>query len=96
MKSEWNGMYFNFVPYKDTDLHVLAAFEDIQVMLEDHIVKTMTMKGSPFIGPFETQVSEWDQQLVSLTGDTIQKHLFAMRLLLRDRSCMDRVKLFDD
>ena len=34
------------------------------MLLEDHIVKTMTMKGSPFIGPFEQDVMEWDQKLV--------------------------------
>ncbi|KAL8620382.1 hypothetical protein ACOMHN_013007 [Nucella lapillus] len=63
MKSEWASMHFNFTPYKDTGLSILSSFEDIQVLLEDHIVKTMTMKGSPFIGPFETEVTQWDQTL---------------------------------
>ena len=57
-------MNFVFVPYKDTNLSVLASPDDVQVLLEDHIVKTTTMKGSPFIGPFEEQVNEWDVTLV--------------------------------
>ena len=65
MKSEWEAMNFNFVPYKDTDVNILSAFDDIQVLLDDHIVKTTTMKNSPFIKPFETEINEWDQRLVS-------------------------------
>ncbi|KAL3852322.1 hypothetical protein ACJMK2_015979 [Sinanodonta woodiana] len=52
MKNDWKNMHFSFVPYKDTKL-------------EDHIVKTTTMKGSPFIGPFETEVNQWDHLLAA-------------------------------
>lgn len=64
MKQDWKNMNFTFVPYKDTKLSVLASPDDIQVLLEDHIVKTTTMKGSPFIGPFEEEVNQWDITLV--------------------------------
>lgn len=64
MRDDWSNMTFTFVSYKDTDVSILASFDDIQVLLEDHIVKTMTMKGSPFIGPFEKEIGEWDQNLV--------------------------------
>ena len=58
-------MNFAFVPYKDTEISILASPDDVQVLLEDHIVKTTTMKGSPFIGPFEEEVNQWDITLVS-------------------------------
>ena len=64
MQNDWANMHFNFTSYKDTGLSILSSFDDIQVLLEDHIVKTMTMKGSPFIGPFEAEVTAWDQKLV--------------------------------
>ena len=67
MKDDWSNMHFNFVPYKDTGINILSAPEDIQVLLDDHIVKTTTMKGSPFIGPFEKEVNEWDNLLVGVT-----------------------------
>ena len=60
-------MNFTFVPYKDTNISILSSPDDIQVLLEDHIVKTTTMKGSPFIGPFEDEVNQWDITLVRLT-----------------------------
>ena len=65
MKTEWEAMFFTFVPYKDTGISILSAIDDIQVMMEDHTVKTTTMKGSPFIGPFEKEVNIWDKKLVS-------------------------------
>ena len=51
--------------YQDTEISILASPDDVQVLLEDHIVKTTTMKGSPFIGPFEEEVNQWDITLVS-------------------------------
>ncbi|XP_041114316.1 dynein heavy chain 3, axonemal-like isoform X3 [Polyodon spathula] len=34
-----------------------------KVLLEDHVVKTTTMKGSPFIAPFEEQLLSWEARL---------------------------------
>ncbi|XP_033114673.1 dynein heavy chain 3, axonemal-like isoform X5 [Anneissia japonica] len=60
MKSDWEEMNFNFTQYKDTQLSILSAPDDIQVLLEDHVVKTSTMRGSPFIAPFETEIKDWE------------------------------------
>ncbi|XP_056430455.1 dynein axonemal heavy chain 3-like [Hyla sarda] len=63
MKADWEDVCFVFSPYKDGDSHVLAAVDEIQVLLEDHIVKTTTMKGSPFIAPFEKEILSWEAKL---------------------------------
>ena len=65
MKNEWENMSFTFVPYKDTSFYILASFEDIQTLLDDHYVKTVTMKNSPFVLPFEKEVNSWCNELVS-------------------------------
>ncbi len=49
-------MIFTLNPYRGTDTKVLSQIEDVQNMLDDHIVKTQTMRGSPFIKPFEDKM----------------------------------------
>lgn len=70
-------MFFTFIPYKETGVSILSAFDDIQVLLDDHIVKATTMKGSPFIAPFEADINEWDTKLVNIVGN----------IQLIDKSC---------
>ncbi|XP_028407226.1 dynein heavy chain 3, axonemal-like [Dendronephthya gigantea] len=66
MKTEWDNVQFTFVAYRETGVSILSAVDDIQILLEDQIVKTQTMKGSPFIGPFETEIGEWEDQLLTI------------------------------
>lgn len=54
---------FGLVPYRETGTFVLQAVDEIQAVLDDQIVKTQTMIGSPFIGPFEQQARAWEQRL---------------------------------
>ncbi|XP_030856161.1 dynein heavy chain 3, axonemal-like [Strongylocentrotus purpuratus] len=63
MKSDWETVHFSFTGYKDTNLSILGAPDDVQVLIEDHVVKTATMRGSPFIAPFEAELKEWEIRL---------------------------------
>ena len=51
-------------PHRESDTWVLTAVEDIQFLLDDHIVKTQSMRSSPFIKPIEAEVVRFTFELL--------------------------------
>ncbi|XP_074238057.1 dynein axonemal heavy chain 3 isoform X3 [Saimiri boliviensis] len=64
MKLDWINVMFTFVKYRDTDTSILCVVDDIQMLLDDHVIKTQTMCGSPFIKPIEAECRKWEEKLV--------------------------------
>ncbi|VDN16770.1 unnamed protein product [Dibothriocephalus latus] len=68
MKEDWKNMSFELLPYRDTGVCILSAVDDIQVLLDDHIIKAQTMRSSPYIKPFETEMKKWEDKLISMNS----------------------------
>ncbi|XP_055681851.1 dynein axonemal heavy chain 7 [Lutzomyia longipalpis] len=66
MVDEWTDMAFTINPYRDSGTFILSAIDDIQVLLDDHIIKTQSMKNSPYIKPFAKEILAWETTLVLL------------------------------
>eukprot|EP00048_Salpingoeca_helianthica_P012895 m.192407 g.192407 ORF g.192407 m.192407 type:complete len:3920 (+) comp15437_c5_seq100:290-12049(+) len=66
MKGEWAEIEFTMVAYRDSGTFILSSIDEIQMLLDDQVVKTQTMLGSPFVKPFEEEMREWNTTLVTL------------------------------
>eukprot|EP00906_Rhabdomonas_costata_P002297 RCo003671 len=64
MQLEWKNVQFELAPHAGT--HMLKSVDDIQQLLDDHIIKTQTMLGSPYVKAIELQVKQWEGKLLRL------------------------------
>ena len=64
MSVEWQPLEFYVSAYRETGTYFMSGTEEVQALLDDHIVKSQTMLGSPFIKPFAERAKSWSAKLV--------------------------------
>ncbi|KAG8523853.1 Dynein heavy chain 7, axonemal [Galemys pyrenaicus] len=74
MIGTWDDIAFNISLYRDTGVCILSSVDEIQAILDDQIIKTQTMRGSPFIKPFEKEIKVWEDRLIRIQ-ETIDEWL---------------------
>jgi dynein heavy chain len=74
MKVDWADVMFNVKAYRDSGTHIFASMDEIQMLLDDQVVKVQTMLGSPYVKPFEEEMSEWSVTL-NMVQDIVDESL---------------------
>lgn len=73
MKDDWGGLEFSTTPVEGKDSAILQgeAVEVLSQTLDDHIIKTQGMKGSPFAKFMLPEIEEWEKMLMT-TQDNLE------------------------
>lgn len=72
MKKDWTGVEFQLPQFKSTTTSYISGFDDAMNMLDEHILTTQAMGFSPFRGPFEQDINEWNNKLL-LVANTLEE-----------------------
>jgi dynein heavy chain, axonemal len=68
MMKEWETIEFEVKAYKESGTFIVGGVDEIITLLDDHIVKTQTMRGSPYIRPIEKECKMWEHRLKYAQG----------------------------
>ncbi|XP_054243607.1 dynein axonemal heavy chain 12 [Indicator indicator] len=74
MQESWVSISFSTSVYRESGVHILSAVDEIQALVDDQIIKTQTMRGSPFVKAFDKEIREWENRLIQ-TQDIIDEWL---------------------
>lgn len=64
MIHEWDDVNLSIGEYRTTGILILMSIDEVQALLDEHIIKTLSMRGSAFVKPSEAEVKEWFNKLM--------------------------------
>jgi len=65
MKAEWEPMELGLKDQADTFILMGDSVDETQTLLDDHIIKTQTIRGNPFAKFFMEEIVAWEAWLMS-------------------------------
>jgi len=73
MEGEWQNVDMLLKPWKETGTYIIKGEckEEVETLLDEHVVKTQTMKGSPYAKVFEERIQHWEDSLLYIQ-DTLE------------------------
>lgn len=78
MEGEWDAVKFDVLSYKETGTFIIRVAEEVNQLLDDHIVMTQSMGFSPYKKPFEDRINNWEAKLRT-TQDVIDEWVQCQR-----------------
>jgi dynein heavy chain len=81
MKDEWRTCTYETMAYKESGTYLLKGIDDVQTLLDDHIVKVQAIRGSPFCQPFRRDAEDWEKKLI-LIQDSLDQVLMVQKTWL--------------
>ncbi|EAR85626.2 dynein heavy chain (macronuclear) [Tetrahymena thermophila SB210] len=65
MREDWDQVQVELKGWKDTGTYIVSgsSIDEMQQILDDQIVKTQTMKSSPYAKIFEKKINDWESWL---------------------------------
>jgi dynein heavy chain, axonemal len=65
MKRVWEDILFTILSYKTS--FIIRGYDEIQLVLDEHIMNTQAMQFSPFKKPFEEEIIAWNNSLKTVS-----------------------------
>lgn len=65
-QDDWENVEFEILPYRNTNTYILSGIDDIQTMLDDHILKSQAIRSSPYVATLIEKSYEWENKLISV------------------------------
>ena len=66
MQKEWEPIHFEITSFRDTRIPILKGdkIEDMQTMLDEHVLVSQTIKNSPDVLPLIHEASQWERTMI--------------------------------
>ena len=66
MQKDWEDVRFDITTFRDTNIPILKGdkIEDMQTMLDEHVLVSQTIKNSPDVLPLIHEAADWERTMV--------------------------------